>query len=421
MQSRKTILENGVRLVSEPLEHVRSVSLGIWVQTGSRDEPRELNGVSHFIEHMAFKGTRNRSGYQIAKELDAIGGMNNAFTTKESTCFYAKVLDTHWPILAEILSDIFLYPLFDPEDVGREKQVILQEIRMVEDTPDDHLLVLFENAFWGDHPIGMPVLGTGPTVLALERETALTHMEKTYLPQRIVIAAAGRVEHEALVEFFGPVFSNLSLEVGSLPQGPPPKARSSMRVFPKELEQIHLCVGGEAPSLTSPKRFASILLNTILGGNMSSRLFQEIRERLGLAYAVHSFGCSYLDTGLLGVYVATDRERVGEVLEVVGRELRKIREGEISTSDLKAAQEHLIGGLYLSSEGTESRMMRLAKNELVYGRYVPHEEVVASLQAVQADEVIQVANEVFGPGRVSMAALGPVDEGDLEGGLGYLV
>ena len=409
----KTVLKNGVRIISEQLEHLRSVSLAIWVDAGSRHEVKSENGIFHFTEHMIFKGTENRSSLQIAKELDAIGGLSNAFTGKENTCFHARVLGEHFAHLADILSDIFLHSTFDVDDLERERQVILQEISMVEDTPDDHIHVLFNRLFWVDHPIGMPILGNEKTVSAIERKTILKYINKFYVPERILVAGAGNVDHQSMVSYFEPLFSQL--EAGnSNPKNDIPRSNASVSVQYKDLEQVHICLGGEAPSQTSDKGFACVVLNTILGGNMSSRLFQEIRENRGLAYSVYSFLSSYIDAGLLGVYVATDSQNVNPVLEAIKNEIKKICKGEISKSDLTAAVDHLIGGIYLSSESADNRMMRIAKNEFVFQKYVSYEELVSKLQQVTVDEVVEVASNIFQDGTVSLSTLGPIKEDDLD-------
>ena len=409
----KTVLKNGVRIISERLEHLRSVSLAIWVDAGSRDEVKSENGIFHFTEHMIFKGTENRSSLQIAKELDAIGGLSNAFTGKENTCFHARVLGEHFEHIADILSDIFLNSTFGVDDLERERQVILQEISMVEDTPDDHIHVLFNRLFWADHPIGMPVLGNEKTVSAIERETILKYINKFYVPERILVAGAGNVDHQSMVSYFEPLFSQL--EAGnSNPKNDIPRSNASVSVQYRDLEQVHICLGGEAPSQTSDKRFACVILNTILGGNMSSRLFQEIRENRGLAYSVYSFLSSYIDAGLLGVYVATDSQNVNPVLEAIKNEIKKICKGEISKSDLAAAVDHLIGGIYLSSESADNRMLRIAKNEFVFQKYVSYEELVSKLQQVTVDEVVEVASDIFQDGTVSLSTLGPIKKDDLD-------
>jgi len=409
----KTVLDNGVRVISERSGSLRSVSLGIWVNAGSRDEVEGENGIFHFIEHMSFKGTRNRTSLQIAKELDALGGFSNAFTSKESTCFHAKVLDKHFIDSAGILSDVFLNSTFDPEDVERERQVIFQEISMVEDTPDDNIHVLFNRLFWIDHPIGMSTLGTDDTVSGIGRETILNYLNRFYVPERVLIAASGNVDHQSMVSYFKPLFEAIEAS-NSNPERSAPYPNSGLSIHYKELEQIHICLGGEAPSLSNDKRFAYAIFNTILGGNMSSRLFQEIREKQGLAYSVYSFLSAYMDTGLLGVYVATDAGSVNPVLETVQREIQKIKKGELSESELSAAKDHLIGGMYLAAESSDNRMMRIAKNEFNFQRYVSYEEVASNLERVTRDEVVAVVGDIFSGNKIALATLGPLKEEDLD-------
>jgi len=414
---RKTILKNGVRIISERLEHLRSVSLGIWINIGSRDEMSSENGVSHFIEHMSFKGTRNRSGIQIAKDLDAIGGMSNAFTGKETTCFHGRVLAKHFGLLAEILSDIFLNPTFNPIDMEREREVIFQEINMTEDSPDENLHMLFNRLFWAEHPIGRSILGTGETVSAISKEVALNYIRKSYTPENILIVAAGDVDHQEMVSYFEPVFESAPGESGLSSVRSVPLSNGGLSVHFKELEQVHVCLGGEAPSQVAEKRFACAILNTIFGGNMSSRLFQEIREKRGLAYSVYSFLSTYVDAGLLGIYAGTEQRNLNRVLETIQNEIRKLCEGELNQSDLAAAKEHLIGGIYLASEGADNRMMRIAKNEFVFGKYVDYEELVSSLEQVSIDEVVETANDTFRKSKISFAALGPLKDKNLDRGL----
>jgi predicted Zn-dependent peptidase len=409
----KTVLENGVRILSEKMEHLRSVSLGIWVGAGSRDEMERENGISHFVEHMVFKGTRERSSLEIAKELDAIGGLSNAFTGKEHTCYHSKVLDKHLPPLAEILSDIFLHSIFNPQDMDRERQVILQEINMMEDTPEDRIHVLLNRLCWIDHPLGMCVLGTDETVSNIKKETILNYMKRFYTPTRIIITAAGNIDHDVLVAQFQPLFE--SIESGD--EDPPrsiPRVHSDISCYWKDLEQVHICLGGKAPNLSSDLRFAGAVLNTILGGNMSSRLFQEIREKRGLAYSLYSFLSAYMDTGLMGVYVGTEPSQVNHVLEIVNREIRNIRDGDVSKSDLTAAREHLMGGVLLGAESTDLRMMRLAKNDYVFGRYVSYDELVAKLEEVTVDEIVAVAENTFRNDEVSLVTLGKKKREDLD-------
>jgi len=409
----KTVLKNGIRIVSERLEHFRSVSLGIWVNVGSRDEVEEKNGISHFIEHMMFKGTHKRNSLQIAKELDAIGGFSNAFTGVESTCFHSRVLDKHFQTLADILSDIFLNSLFDPKDMNRERQVILQEINMLEDTPDEQIHVFFNRFFWLNHPLGMPIMGTPATVATMDKQTVLDHIRCFYTPNRIIVAAAGNVDHEGLVRHLAPLFDSLPL--GTLdPVRTAPHGHFGVSCHPKDLEQVHLCLGGNGPTLSNDLRFAGAVLNAILGGNMSSRLFQEIREKRGLAYNVFSFVSSYIDAGMLGIYVATDPKEVNRALNVIKKEIQKIQKGDVSKSDLDATLEHLIGGILLGSENTDTRMIRLAKNEGIFGRYISYNEVVSDLQKVTTDQVVEVAVEAFAGDSVSLVTLGPIERESLD-------
>jgi len=410
---QKTELRNGVRIVTEKLEHYRSVSLGVWVGTGSRYEDEKLNGVSHFIEHMLFKGTRSRDSLQIAIGLDAIGGLANAFTGKEYTCFHSKVLDKHFSTLADILSDIFLNSVFDPDNIDKERQVILQEINMVQDSPEEHIHELFNNLFWINHPLGMSILGTGETVAAINRETMLKHMGRFYTPDRIIIAAAGHIDHDTAVNFFGPLFESLKpVEIAT--QTNSPYINSDVSCLYKDLEQVHICLGGKAPHLSSDLRYAGAILNTILGGNMSSRLFQEIREKKGLAYSVYSFISSFMDTGLLGICVGTDSQKLNKVLKVIGKEIIKIQNGEIHETDLIGAREHLTGGILLGAENSDARMMHIAKNEYIFGRYIEYEELLEELEKVTIDEVVACATEAFLSGNVSLATLGPVSKEDLD-------
>jgi len=409
----KTVLDNGLTLVSEKIDHFRSISLGIWVKVGSRDEREQENGISHFIEHMIFKGTRTRTNLQISKELDNIGGLSNAFTGKEYTCFHSKVLDRHFEKLADILSDIFLNSVFDLQDLNRERQVIFQEIIMVEDTPDDLIHVLFNRHFWENHPLGMSVLGTNETVMSIQRETILDYIEDHYTPDHTLIAAAGNIEHEAFVNFLKPLFESLEFK-GDMNNHKPPDIKSSVFCHYKDLEQAHICLGGKGPHYSSEDRYPCVVLNTVLGGNMSSRLFQEVREKRGLAYTIYSFLSSYLDSGLFGVYTAIDPQEVNQVLQIINKEIREIQQGKITTSDLDDAKEHLIGGLLLGAENTDTRMMRLARNEFVFGRYITDEEIIDRLEKVTLDEVIQSAQDIFKDDHVSLVTLGKIKEGDLD-------
>jgi predicted Zn-dependent peptidase len=411
----KTVLDNGVKILSERLPHVRSVSLGIWIDAGSRDEEPGENGIAHFIEHMIFKGTRRRSSLDIARELDAVGGLSNAFTGKENTCVHARVLERDLPGIIDIFSDLLLQSVFDSNEIYREKQVVLQEISMVEDTPEEYIHLLHGRHCWPDHPIGMSVLGSGETVTAMDRERISAYMRRYYTPERMTISAAGNIEHGRLTEWLRPLFEPLR---NGRPTGGKRRPVLNPGAFfhEKDLEQVHLCMGVGAPELTSEDRLAGAVLNTLLGGNMSSRLFQEVREKLGLAYSVYSFLNTYLDAGVLGVYLATDPARINESVRVIGREIKKVLEGDLGEDEVDMMREHLVGGILLGSESTDTRMMRMAKNEFVYNRYISYDELIRNLRSVTRDDVVRVARHCFQDGGVSLVTLGPVSGADVDAG-----
>jgi predicted Zn-dependent peptidase len=404
----KTVLDNGIRVVTEKITYLHSVSVGIWVDVGSRDEEEREGGLTHFIEHMLFKGTERRSALDIAKELDAVGGMSNAFTAKENTCFHAKVLDAHLPLVVDILGDLFLNSVFDAGEVERERQVILQEITMVEDTPDEYVHVLFHENFWEPNPLGRSILGDAKTVQGFTREISLDYMHRCYQPERIILSAAGNVDHDVLLRLVEPLFRNVSRPGRPLKRTPPP-INSRLALYPKDLEQIHLCLGTRGTSLVEENRYACGILNVILGGNMSSRLFQEVRERRGLAYSIYSFLNSHSDAGMLGIYAGVRPDTLEETLGLIRTELRRLKREPISDTELRDAKEHIKGGMYLSAESSDSRMSRLAKNEIQFGRFVPYEEIEAGLDAVSSGQVMALARNIFQPGSMALVLLGPVD------------
>jgi predicted Zn-dependent peptidase len=405
---QKTILDNGIRIVTEPLPYLYSASVGIWVDNGSRDEKPEESGTSHFIEHMIFKGTRNRTALEIAKEMDAIGGMSNAFTSKEQTCFYNRVLENHLEQGVEILLDIFLNSLFDPEELERERLVVLQEISMVEDTPDEYTHVLLGETAYEGNALAQPILGTPQTVQALNQNKILDYLGRAYGPEKIVVAAAGKVEHESFVKLVAPALETIRpISAGHNRHSPILSSRT--KVVSKDLEQVHLAWATRAPSVTDPKRYASTLLNILMGGNMSSRLFQEVREKRGLAYTIYSFLSSYRDIGMWGIYTAVAKETLLETLEVIGQELRKIKNGELSGPELDAAKEFVKGGILLGAESSDNRMTRIAKNELTFGRDVPFEEILEDLEKVTPQDLVALAEEILQPEQFSLVSLGPVN------------
>jgi predicted Zn-dependent peptidase len=405
----KITLGNGIRVVTKRMPHARSVTMGVWVNVGARDERPEESGLSHFIEHMIFKGTEKRSAIEIAKEFDAIGGQCNAFTSKENTCYHAKVIDTCQGTMVELLSDIFLNSVFHAKEVERERQVILQEIKMLEDTPDEHVHVLLAQAVWGNHPLGRSILGRPETVAEFDSETIKAYFGRAYQPERIVVAAAGNLEHEAFGAMISQAFSVVR-ERNHFPERTVPAMDRVITAHPKNLEQVHLCLGTKGVHVTDPRRFAGSVLNVILGGNMSSRLFQEIRERRGLAYAVYSFLSLYSDTGMCGVYVGVDQSNIKEVLEIIIKEMKQIKEKPVDTAELRNAKAYLKGGLYLGAESTENQMTRLAHNEIHFGRDVPLEEVEERVEKVTAEDVLELSRDIFQNDAASLTLLGPVDD-----------
>jgi len=392
---RKTVLENGLRVITEAWPHTEAASVGIWVRTGSRDERPEENGLSHFIEHLVFKGTRRRSALDIVREIESVGGTINAFTAKEYTCFHARVLDKDLPLALDVLCDLLTEPLFDPVELEKERMVILQEIKMADDVPDDHIYDLFHRSFWGDHPLGFPIIGTKETVSSFSREQIEGFFRRRYTPERMIVAAAGHIEHEEVVR-------EVERRLGSIPPSddhrPEPRAeggKGGVGVEYRELEQVHLCLGVRGIPYAHPNRFAGYVLHTILGGNMSSRLFQEIREKRGLTYSVYSFMNSYRDSGVLGVYAGTTKEELDEVIDLILRELRRMKAGEVEEREVQVAKEYLKGNMVLALESSDGRMSRLAKNEIYFGRHIPLEEALRELDRVDVERVLEASREFF--------------------------
>ena len=413
MTYKKTVLANGIKIITQHIPHAKSVSLGIWVNAGSRDEFEQERGIFHLIEHMLFKGTKSRSATQIAKDLDTIGGFSNAFTTKEQTCFHARVLDHHLKFLTELFSDIFINSLFSEDDLELEKAVVLQEISMMEDTHDEYVQILSDQLFWAGEPLGRPILGTKETVKSITKSQIHDYLSRFYSSQGVVIAAAGKVNHDLLVNYFRPFFESLPAKSDGIPPRRTPPVNPSVSCYPKQIEQVHLCLGAQASSLSGKERFAEAVFNTILGGNMSSRLFQEIREKRGLAYSLYSYLSSYTDTGLIRIYVATDKDAVNQVLELIGSLITDIQKGDPLEDDVSGAKDYLVGGLMLATESTNNLMMRLAKNEYVFNRYVSDDELIAELERVTLDEVIDASRRMFSADKVSVTVLGPVERDSL--------
>jgi predicted Zn-dependent peptidase len=408
----KTILDNGIRIISEEINHVRSVSIGVWVEGGSRHENGLTNGTAHFIEHMLFKGTERRSAFDIASAIDSVGGVMNAATGKELTSFYIKIPDYHLDLAVDLLADIVTGSRFDEVEIGRERSVILQEIRMVEDTPDDYIHDLFEGMFWQDHPLGLPVLGTKERVGAFRRSDLLEFFQSCYHGDHLVITAAGNLQHSRFLEQVQRSFRSITR---SRLHGrtEAPAAKPGKAVFRKDLEQVHLVVGVPGPSAISPERHAGFILNAVLGGSMSSWLFQEIREKRGLAYAICSYLTPYMDAGLFGIYAGTGRETVREVLALVREGLVKFSTELLTEEELRSAKELIKGNFLLSMESTDNRMTGLAKSEICFGRHVTPEEIIERIEAVDREEVRSLAAGMFRPDLMRIVALGPVSEEDL--------
>jgi predicted Zn-dependent peptidase len=406
-EHQKTILPNGIRLVSERIPHVRSVAVGVWVETGSRHEPSPKRGVSHFIEHLVFKGTETRTAEEVAKAVDSVGGQMDAFTTKEHTCFYVTVLDQHLPLAADLLSDILLHPLFAAEDIDRERSVVLQEFRMVEDTPDDLIHDLFAERVWAGHPLGRPILGDKKIILGLAREKILAYFVEEYCPARITIAAAGRLEHAELIELFGKSFVDFRRPCATRDGGRPPALTPRVELIDKPLEQVHFVLGGPGLQQDAPERYTLYLLNTIVGGSMSSRLFQEVRERQGLVYSIYSGNAGFRDCGLFYVYAGTEPANFPKVLGLVTEELRKVKRSGVTADELARAKEHLKGSLMLSLESTSSRMTRLAKQELYFGQYFTLDEILAAIDRVAPADMEALISTLLDRGPLSLVALGP--------------
>jgi predicted Zn-dependent peptidase len=409
----KTILEDGIRVITEEIPYFKSVSIGVWVMTGSRDEPSEENGISHFIEHLLFKGTERRTAFDIAKEIDSVGGTLNAFTGREYTCFYAKVIDKNLPLAIDLLSDIFLHPLIDPKDVEKERSVILQEIKMVEDTPDDYVHDLFNRVCWGSHPLGYPILGTRELVQSFTREKIHHYYKENYQPQRIIICAAGNLHHQEVVDRIEKAFREMPRS-SSLRERVKPRPISATNIRKRDLEQVHFCLGTEGLQYNHSLRFSAYTLNSILGGGMSSRLFQEIRENRGLAYSVYSYLPTYTDTGLVVVYAGTSEESLREVIDLILREFKSLKKEPFKDGELETSKEQLKGNLLLSLESSENMMTRLAKNEIYFETYLPVEQILQGIDRVKEEEVRQLATELFNERLFCLTVLGPVDGDGLE-------
>ncbi len=403
---RREVLPNGLTILTEEMEHIRSVSIGIWVKTGSRHEDPAMNGISHFVEHMVFKGTRSRSAEDIARQVDSIGGNMDAFTAKECVCFTIKVLDDHLPIAMDVLSDLVLNPVFDGKDITRERGVILEEIKMDEDNPEYLVQEIFTQNFWKDHPLGKPILGTKETVRRFDQPGVVEYYGKRFTPGNLIIAAAGHIDHSHFVDLVKSRFSQLKPGSNGYHEAPPKTvSRITMR-NKKSLEQVQICVGVPSHSISHEKRYASYILNTLLGGGMSSRLFQKVREQQGLVYSIFSELNPYRDTGLFSVYAGTSRESAPKVVNAIVAEFGELKRKPVSDEELRRAKDQLKGSLMLSLESSTARMSNLARQEMYFDRFFGLDEIINRIESVKVSDLTEMANEFFRPELIAVTVLG---------------
>ena len=404
----RSVLESGVRIVSEHMPHVRSVSIGVWIQAGSRDEAREESGISHFLEHMVFKGTTNRTAEEIAQSLESVGGQLNASTSKELTCFYARVLDEHVPMAIDVLADILTNPLFGEEDIEKEKQVVCEEIKSLNDTPDELIHDLFCQSLFEPHPLAWPILGREETVRCFS-EADLRQYLSRYGADRVVVAAAGNIEHADLVDlvrahFHFPTTGKEGTFVGF------PRGARHIDVHSRDISQTHLCLGMRGYPFAHPQRYSLLVLSTLLGGGMSSRLFQKVREREGLAYSIFTFLDFFADTGILGAYVGTDSSQMKRALAMIVNEFQSCATDRVPDDELARIKSQLKGNLMLGLESTNTRMVRVAKLEIYLNAYASLDETLADIDGVTAEQVWALANDLFDPQTLTLTVLGPVSE-----------
>jgi predicted Zn-dependent peptidase len=408
---KKTALPNGAKIITETIPYVRSVSLGLWVDVGSRDETMQSSGISHFIEHVVFKGTSTRKASEIASYLESVGGVLNAFTGREQTCYYAKFLDEHLDKAVEILFDLVNNALFDRQDIEKEKKVILEEIHDIEDSPSDLVHDLFAGVIFGKHPLGRSILGTRKSVISMNRPKVLRYRNRFYRPDNIIVAACGNLRHDHLVELTER-YINPQVYPSARNGRRRPKFVPQRKTYRRKTNQTHICLGIPAREFNHECRTAMLLLNSALGGGMSSRLFQRLREDLGLVYSVFSFLDFFADNGIFGIYLGTDKNNIGKALAAVRSEIDAVIADRLSPAEIEKAREQLKGSLMLGLENTSNRMNRLARHELLANKYISLDETVSAIDAVKADEILEVARELFSRARFSAVVLGPV-KGDV--------
>ena len=403
---RKTVLPNGVRIITEEIEHVRSAAIGLWVGAGSRDEREGYEGISHFMEHMFFKGTEHRTARALAESLEAVGGQLNAFTTKEYTCYYAKVLDEDLDLAIDVLSDMFFHSLFDEKEIEKEKNVVIEEIKMYEDSPDELIHDIFSEHVWNEHPLGKPILGTEESIRALSREKVMQFLSEHYAPDNVVIAVAGKIKHEDVVAKLSDQFGTFKRGGRRILEGTP-TGQIVEHYQKKDTEQMHILLGVPGLGQDDDDIYAMHIFNNILGGGLSSRLFQEIREQRGLAYSVYSYHSTYVDTGLFAIYAGTSPKNTKEVIECILQELMDIKQKGITADELARTKAQIKGGLYLGLESVSSRMSRLGKTELTFNRVLLPEEVIEKLEKVTLEDVSRLIGRLWQREKISIMTLGP--------------
>ena len=416
---QKTELSDGLKIISESMSTVRSISIGLWVDIGSRDEPAALGGVSHFIEHMVFKGTTTRSPLEIVSHIESVGGVLNAFTSRENTCFLAKVIDEHLPRAVEILADLVFSARFDKSDITKEMKIVVDEINEVKDTPSDLVHDIFARSIFGTHPLGRPILGSPRTVRGLSRSKIIDFLHGNYRRDRMLIVASGNLKHKNLVELINKYLPQSAENHRRAIIRARPKLRSGLFVSSRDTTQTHICIGTPAMKFDHPQRGPLLLLNSILGGGMSSRLFQKVREELGLAYTVFSYIDFFKDASVIGVYLSTDKKQTGLVISIIMKELEKLRNENLPAAELKSAKEQLKGSLVLGLENTSHRMNRLAKHELLLDKYISIDESIAEIDAITGTQVRDIAARLFRPGRFTFTVLGPVTKKFVESSLDF--
>ncbi|HOT41309.1 MAG TPA: pitrilysin family protein [Syntrophorhabdaceae bacterium] len=413
---RKTLLDNGITVVTESIPYFSSISIGLWWRTGSRYENESNNGISHFIEHMLFKGTHRRTAYDIAREIDARGGIINAFTGKEYSCLYVKVLRKDMDMAIDILSDMYQDPLFMDEDIERERYVIAQEIKMVEDSPEEYIYDIFNAYYFKGHPLGMTILGKQENIERFERQMLLEHYRSNYTTKRLIITATGRVDHNTFVEKIKKSFEGCPLMDGENGEITVPTPKKAINFFERDLENTYLCIGTKGVSQVDERRYPLYILNAIMGGSTSSHLFQEVREKRGLVYNIYSYVNCYMDSGTFGISTSTSEESVLEVIGLLKDEILRIKKDGITDNELQFSKDHIKGNLFMSLESSEARMGRLAKNEIYFGDYIPLKDTLREIDRIERKDVNELAEMILDDmENISLTVLGKADVKAVEG------